>query len=220
MKLSLSTLAVAAFLALSAFAADAPRVLFEEKFSGSLSAGWRWMHERPDAWRLADGALVVDTLPGSYWQKQDSAQNTLLRPAPVSAKDGFIVEVLLENEPAKQYEHAGLILYFDSFNHVVFNKEFIGKQELFMVSAQDGNPAVGPAKAYRGREVWLRLVVRGTKATGFFRSSENEPWQKLDERTIPTSDREMLIGLHSGYGSDKRERQARFRKFRVLQEGE
>ena len=33
-----------------------------------------------------------------------------------------------------------------------------------MVSAQDGNPAVGPAKAYRGREVWLRLVVRGTKA--------------------------------------------------------
>src|SRR4051794_23791248 len=112
-------LALAAFLPMQAVAADPPKVLFEEKFTGKLDPGWSWIRERPDAWRLADGALVLDTLPGSYWEKQNSSQNSLVRPAPASPQDGFIVEVLLENEPRTTYEHAGLICYFDGENTLV-----------------------------------------------------------------------------------------------------
>ena len=201
----------------AAFAADTAKVLFEDKFSARPDASWRWIRERPEAWRIADGALMIDTLPGSYWQMQDSSKNTLLRPAPASAKNGFIVEVLLENEPKKQYEHAGIILYFDGLNHVALNKEFLGKQSLIIAAAQDGKPTLGPEKEYREREVWLRLVVRGTKAPGQFRSTEKEPWQTLGELAIPSSTKKLLVGIHSGYGLEKPERHARIRNFRILQ---
>ncbi|MEO6785597.1 MAG: hypothetical protein ABI318_05640, partial [Chthoniobacteraceae bacterium] len=86
-----------------------------------------------------------------------------------------------------------------------------------LVSEQDGKPALGPDTEYRGREVRMRFIVRGTKATGEFRSSENEPWQVLGDCTIPTSAKELFVGLHSGDGQEKSGRQARFRKFRILQ---
>lgn len=222
MKIPLLALALtlAELLATQIFAADTPKVLFEDKFSDRLDAGWKWLRERPEAWRMEKGALVIDTLPGSYWMNQNSSQNTLLRPAPASLKDGFILEVLLDNDPKQQYEHAGLICYFDGGSHVVFNKEYIGKQAIFMVSQQDGKPAVSPEKEYVGREIWLRLIIRGAKATGQYRSSEQEPWQTLGDRTIPTSTKELLVGIHSGYGLDKPQRQARFRAFRILQASE
>ena len=222
MKSSLFALAftLAAFLKTPAFAADAPKLLFEEQFSDRLGTGWQWLRERPEAWRITKGALIIDTLPGSYWQKQNSSKNTLLRLAPASLKDGFIIEVHLDNAPKQQYEHAGILCYFDGENTVAFNKEFVGKQVLFLVSEQGGKPAVSPEKEYRDREVWLRLILRGTKAIGQYRSSEQEPWQTVADRTIPTSTKELLVGVHSGYGLEKPERQARFRSFRILQANE
>ena len=202
-------------------AADAPKVLFEEKFSNHLDAGWKWIRERPDAWRIVNGALVIDTLPGSYWETQNNSQNTLVRPAPVSLKDGFIVEVLLENEPKGQYEHAGLLCYFDGLNTICYNKEFIGKPLVLMAAEQDGKPIFdGPNKECPGGEVWLRLIIRGSKVTGQFRSSESVPWQTVGERTLPTSTKELLVGIHSGYGLEKPQRQARFRNFRILSTSE
>jgi len=222
MKLFLPVLSFAFFGLLASLisAADAPKLHFEDPFSGKLDGGWKWLRERPDAWRIAGGALVIDTLPGSYWKTQNNSKNTLLRPVPVSPKDGFIIEVLLDNQPAQQFEHAGILLYFDGENHVALNKEFLGKQSLVIVSEQDGKPAVGAEKEYRGREVWLRLIVRGTRTTGQFRASETEPWQILGDRTLPASTKELLAGIHSGYGLENPERQARFRNFRILQAGE
>src|SRR5579871_4509218 len=118
-------LALTAIFGTGTAAADAPKVLFEDKFSDHLEAGWKWIRERPDAWRFENGALVIDTLPGSYWEKQDNSKNTLVRPAPVLP--GFMVDALLENSPQGQYEHAGLICYFDGLNTICFNKEYIGK---------------------------------------------------------------------------------------------
>ena len=202
-------------------AADAPKVLFEDKFSDHLEPGWQWIRERPDAWRIVNGALVIDTLPGSYWERQNNSQNTLVRPAPVSLKDGFIVEVLLDNEPMGQYEHAGLICYFDGLNTICFNKEFIGKSLVLMAAEQDGKPIFnGPYKECPEGEIWLRLIIRGSKVTGQFRSSESEPWQTVGERTLPTSTKELLVGIHSGYGLEKPQRQARFRNFRILSASE
>ena len=211
-------LTLAAFLPMQTFAADPPKVLFEEKFTDRLDPGWRWLRERPDAWRLADGALVLNTLPGSYWQKQNSSQNTLIRPAPASLKDGFIVEVLLENEPKGQFEHAGLLCYYDGENTLVLNKESIDhKMKVFMVAESDGKPTIGPEKESAERAIWLRMIVRETKVTGQLRSDEKEPWQTVGEFPLPKSTKELFIGLHSGYGLEKPERHATFRHFRILQ---
>ena len=201
-------------------AADPPKVLFEENFSGQLRAGWQWLRERPEAWRIADGSLIIDTLPGSYWEKQNSGQNTLLRPAPASLKDGFIIEVHLDNAPKGQWEHAGILCYFDGQNYVCLNKEFAGKQTIFALSQQDAKPTFSPDKEYRESGIWLRLILRGTMATGQFRSSEQDPWQTLGDCPIPTSTKELLVGLQSGYGQEKPERQARFRSFRILKASE
>ncbi len=215
------TLALAIFLPMRAYGADPPKVLFEEKFTNQLEPGWKWLRERPAAWRLADGALVLDTLPGSYWQKQNSSQNTLIRSAPPSLEDGFIVEVLLENQPKAQFEHAGLICYFDGENTLVLNKESIdGKSVIFMVRENDGKPVVGPEKKYTESAVWLRMIVRETKVTGQIRASEKEPWQTVGEFPLPKSDQELFVGLHSGYGLVKPERHATFRHFRILQGSE
>jgi regulation of enolase protein 1 (concanavalin A-like superfamily) len=202
--------------------ADPPKVLFEENFSGKLGPGWQWLRERPEAWRIADGSLIIDTLPGSYWAKQNSGQNTLLRPAPASLKDGFIVEVHLDNAPKGQYEHAGILCYFDGQNYVCMNKESDGKQAttIFVLSQQDAKPTFSHDKEYDESGIWLRLILRGKKATGQFRSSEEEPWQTLGDCPIPTSTKEPLVGLQSGYGQEKPERQARFRSFRILKASE
>ena len=225
MNRTIRTLAFAltGLLALRSFAADAPKVVFEEKFTDRLDPGWKWIRERPDAWRLKDGALIEDTLPGSYWAKENNSQNTLVRPAPVSLdpvsqKEGFIVEVFLESEPKGQYEHAGLVCYFDGYNTLVLNKESIGgKTHVLMVGDQDGNSRTdGPHSDYAERGVWLRMIVRDGKVTCKFRSSEKEPWQTLGTLPLPKSTKELLVGLHSGYGQEKPERHASFRHFRIL----
>ena len=115
-------------------------------------------------------------LPGSYWQKQNSGQNTLLRKAPASLQDGFIIEVHLDNAPKGQWEHAGILCYFDGTTFVALNKEFTGKQSIFVFSQQDGKPSMGGSETeYKESGVWLRLTLRGMKATAQFRSSEKEP---------------------------------------------
>jgi regulation of enolase protein 1 (concanavalin A-like superfamily) len=223
MKTLLHTLActLALFLPLQTFAVDPPKVLFEEKFADRLDPAWRWLRERPDAWRLANGALVIDTLPGSYWQKQNSSQNTLIRPAPASLKDGFILEVLLENEPKGQYEHAGLLCYLDGENTLVLNKESIdGKGSVFMVAESASKPVVGPQTPYAAREIWVRMIVRETKVIGQIRAGEKEAWQTVGEFPLPRSSKELFVGLHSGYGLEKPERHATFRHFRMLQGSE
>ena len=111
--------------------------------------------------------------------------------------------------------------YFDGFTFVAFNKEFTGKQCMFVFHQQDGKPIMGPGETeYKESGVWLRLTMRGTKATAQFRSSEKEPWQAIGECSIPTSTKELLVGFQSGYGQEKSGRQARFRSFRILKASE
>ncbi len=109
MKLPLFALAfiLSALFGTSAVAAEPPKVLFEDHFAGKLGEGWQWIRERPEHWRIADGSLIIDTLPGSYWLKENSGQNTLLRKPPASLEEGFTIEVHLDKSPKGQWEHAG-----------------------------------------------------------------------------------------------------------------
>ena len=83
--------------------------------------------------------------PRFVLDEENNGQNTLLRHLPdsVSLQDGFILEVHLDNAPKRQWEHAGLLCYFDGTTFVAFNKEFTGKQSIFAFSQQDGKPIKG-----------------------------------------------------------------------------
>ncbi len=60
------------------------------------------------------------------------------------------------------------------------------------------------------------MIVREGKVTSQFRSSEKVPWQTLGTLPLPKSAKELLVGLHSGYGQKKPQRRASFRHFRIL----
>lgn len=202
-------------------AADPPKVLFEENFAGKLSPGWQWIRERPQYWHIVDGSLILDTLSGSNWGKQNSGKNILLRPAPASLDDGFALEVHLENSPKGQFENAGLLCYFDPSTFVCMNKESGPKGGgVFAFSQQDGNPSFSKIIDYGESGIWLRLILHGKKAIAQYRSTETDPWHTIGDCPIPASANPPLVGLKAWYGHDKPVRQAKFRSFRVVKVAE
>jgi hypothetical protein len=56
------------------------KMLFEENFIGNLDPDWVWVHEQSNAWKLVDGVLYMQTLPGTLWGDANNAHNFLLCP--------------------------------------------------------------------------------------------------------------------------------------------
>src|SRR5262245_17380221 len=99
---------------LSAPADEKP--LFEEKFAGKLSAGWTWIDEIPDTWKVNADSLDLQVVPvgEGIWAGGRKHPNLLLREP--GAKGDYAVEVQVKCNPTGQFEHAGLILYVDGDN--------------------------------------------------------------------------------------------------------
>jgi len=196
--------------------ADEPKLLFEEKFTGKLDRDWVWLHEDAKAWRVEDGTLSIVATGGSMWRSLNNYKNILMRPAPVDLKDGFQFEVLLDNAPQQQFEHAGIACRYDDDNYVILNKEFLGQQELLMIAEVNALPLLpGIKQVYEPREVWLRMTVSKGRVVGHYRAVETDAWLTMGEMALPKSEKPLQIGLIAGLGKDGRE--ARFRKFRVTE---
>jgi regulation of enolase protein 1 (concanavalin A-like superfamily) len=198
-----------------AFAADTEQVLFEEKFTADPGAGWSWVREEPKAWKVEKGVLALRTLPGYLHGNYNNSRNILLRKPPETNK-GLIVEVFLENQPMLQYEHAGLVWYYDDDHYVSLWKEKTGKeQEVLMVHEKETKPRFAQAR-YEGATVWLRLVIAEGKATSFYRPTDKDEWKQVGQFELPVKG-EPKVGLGSGCGPKDGERQARFSHFRILE---
>jgi beta-xylosidase-like protein len=138
----------------------AERTLFEEKFSGQLSPGWKWIDEQSGAWRLNGGNLEmrVVPVPEGLWADGRKHPNLLLREP--GAQGDFAVEVQLQSQPTSEFEHAGILIFFDGDNYIVINKEVLGgnlgnpsaKAKIVMVAEKAAKPAVRE-KAYE-HGVW------------------------------------------------------------------
>src|SRR5262249_12163089 len=85
--------------------------LFQEKFTGKLSAGWTWIDELPGTWQLVDESLDLKVVPvgEGLWASGRKHPNLLLRDP--GTKGDFAVEVHLKSKPTSQFEHAGVLLY-------------------------------------------------------------------------------------------------------------
>lgn len=189
---------------------DGEKVIFEDPFDSKLAKGWSWLREDPKAWRIGKEGLEVRVLPGHGTQRK----NILLRPAR-QGKEGIIVEMFVDSQPTVEFEHAGLQCYFDEHNWVGLVKEKVGESHIQLTQRKDDKPNYQNV-VYEGQAVWLRLVVSGGKATGFYRATDKDEWKKVAECDLP-AEGEFQLGLAAGGGPEDAEHWARFRNFRILE---
>jgi regulation of enolase protein 1 (concanavalin A-like superfamily) len=189
---------------------EGERVIFEDPFDSKLDKGWSWLREDPKAWRIGKDGLEIRVPPGHASQRT----NVLLRPAP-RAKEGLVAEVFLDSQPSVTFEGGGLQCYFDAHNWVALVKEQLGEPSIQLTQRKGDDPTYQHL-AYSGQTVWLRLVVSGGKATGFYRATDKEEWKKAAECDLP-AEGEFKLGVACGGGPKDAEHWARFQKFRILE---
>lgn len=135
----------------------------------TLRGEWRWIREDAEEWKLSDdGVLKIRTQPGRIWaEREEKAENILVRRAPVGEQDKIEVTVKLM-DPVNKYEQAGLVLYVDDDRFVKFVVEYI-EGDYFVVMGREfaGEKRKVLAKIQiEEQAVQLRLEVEGDKVKG------------------------------------------------------
>jgi regulation of enolase protein 1 (concanavalin A-like superfamily) len=196
-------------------AAEPPAVLFEERFRGPLDAGWSWLREDADGWKLADGGLQIWAQPGRLFREDNDAANVLLRTAPKT--DGpFAVEVFVESRPSKLFEEATLYAYFDDDHWIGLSQINLWRDvRVRMMQEQAGQATSLFGHPYQAAGVWFRIVVAEGRATGYYRADESAAWQKMAEASLPAKG-ELKLALTASGGHQRTKRWATFRDFRIL----
>ena len=123
------------------------QIIFADNFAGELGAGWSWLRENPDCWRIQDGGVEIRVEPGVA----DTVKNALLRQAPDRSAGTFAIEVTITNHthPTQQYEQAGITWYNDGKPVFKEVKELING-ELYIIPGKQPMPT---------KSVRLRLLV-------------------------------------------------------------
>jgi beta-xylosidase len=201
-------------------AEDKPKVVFDEKFTSPLSAGWHWVREDPKAWKVENGKLLLRSLPGDVYTASDNnARNFLLRKAPVTSH-ALILEVFLENQPKTHWELAGLYFYYDDDNYVCLLKEQVPEEvQVRMFNEIDAEPTHAGEARYDTEGVWLRLVIKGDKARGYYRQTDKQEWRGMGQLDLPSKG-EPKVGINAGGGPEDAERWVRFSQYRILEQAD
>jgi regulation of enolase protein 1 (concanavalin A-like superfamily) len=217
----LMTLAAAAVLlgAGCAPTAEPPATaLFEDPFGAALADGWSWIREDAKAWRLEGGTLHIRALPGSLWEKENTAKNVLVRALP--AVDGPVtVEVSVTSAPAVQAEQAGLLWYGDDDHYVKLVREFTDNALQAVMVIEDGTKlaVVGEKKKLpAGDSASFRLVRANGKLTGQYKGADGT-WKDVGTCDAPSWVKVALFA--HGAPTPETDRWARFGGFRVTKPG-
>ena len=224
-SLSFAAVAAGVFLSLALGApgaGDAPRerVLFEDQFNGKLGDGWSWLYEDKENWRVEGGKLQIRATGGASFMKMHTGKNYLLRTPPDVKTGELSVEVYVENKPTAQYEHAGLMWFYDDDNFVVINKEcFSGKASIICFVEKDSKPV--PHKQteilYEAEGVWMRFRVEGKHIVGEYRAAPTDPWREVGHGELPVKG-PPTVGFHAGYAPKKElNRWASFSHFKIAE---
>ena len=191
------------------------KVLFEENFAGKLDQDWIWVHQESKAWKVADDALHLRTLPGTLWGDANNAHNFLLRPVD-DMPNGLATRVFVTNHPHLMGEQAGLIWYLDDDNYIKLVKESLEGMEWIVLAREEGGQSELIAKTRITVEsAELQLVLLDDVVHGQFRTSPEDDWQivgdcPLLEAAIPK------VGLFTHGGPGELERWVELRRFALL----
>ena len=182
---------------------DEGEVVFEDRFEGKLAAGWSWLREDSDDWRIADGALEIRARPGNA----QTVRNALVRDVPWDAGErlAFEVTVTFTSPLTQQYEQAGLTWYHEGKPVFKIVHELI-----------DGRIVVIPNHVPTEREtVRLRLVVEGNRYRAQFREESEEEYRTVAEGELPVGEDDQ-ISIQTYHGPADADHWMRFRDFRIL----
>lgn len=192
-------------------------LLFQDDFAGKLGAGWSWIREHREAWRVTTNGLEVRVEPGNLWGPANNAKNVLVRPAPDPAQGAIEISVRVQNRPTEQYEQVNLVWYYDDSHMVKLGQEMVdGSLSIVMGREQNDRTRTLAIIPIRAETVWLRLRVRDDRLRGQFRTSDAEDWRDAGECDLPAHG-PPKISLQFYQGPATVERWARVTDFRVSQ---
>ena len=168
---------------------------FIDEFDGQLSEGWTWMAEDPSMWSVSDRALMIMASDASF-DGSTLPPNILLRDAPAG---DFEVTTSLRFEPSMDFQFAGLVLFEDKANVLLFGRAFCDLEE---TCVGDGiyydnyvNGSITDSSyptAIQGATVFLRLARVGDSYTGYY-SLDGKNWVMTGQHTRAFS--QARVGL-------------------------
>lgn len=209
-----------AFVSLSAVLTPlfAQEVMFQDDFRGQLGAGWSWVREHREAWRVTERGLEVRIEPGNMWGPQNDARNLLVRPAPEPGPAELEVSVAVENNPTKQYEQVDLVWYYDDSNMVKIGEELVnGKLSVVMGREENDKTQTVAIIPIDSTSLQLRFFVRAGSIRGQFRLSGAKDWREVGQCGIPVPPgAKPKLSLQFYQGPAEVEHWARVSRFRVM----
>ena len=99
-------------------------ILFQDDFnSATLADEWSWIREDPALWSLTDqpGWLTLTTHQGGLGDSPNLAKNLLVQDAPAG---DYRIVTRLDFDPDENYALAGLLVYLDDDNYMLFGRAF------------------------------------------------------------------------------------------------
>ena len=211
MKRAITVFIYAFITLLTALAED-----YKADFTDALDNGWNFVREDKKDWRLKDGNLELLAQPTNIWAKSNNkTENFLLRSLPST---NCSVEVTLNFNPKKEYEQAGLMIYFDDDNYIKFDRELYAGQSCTLVLESDAKPKVIKKIPFREGPMRLRLEITNGKVKAMVKVPDSTDWTEHGETKLPGSIEKVRVGLFALQGDVKAPRWAKFKDFVIISE--
>jgi len=191
--------------------------VYKADFSKELDKDWSFVREDKADWRLKDGKLQLLAQPSNIWGKANKkTQNFLLRSLPGPKAT---VEVVVDFNPKKEYEQAGLMLYVDDDNYIKFDRELYGGQSCTLVLESKAKPKVVKKIPFREGPLHLRLEITDGKVKAMVKAPDGKEWTTHGQTKLPGKVNEVKVGMFALQGDAKAPRWATFSDF-VLTSGD
>ncbi|UCG48393.1 MAG: DUF1080 domain-containing protein, partial [Phycisphaerales bacterium] len=179
-------------------------VIFEDRFDSRPAAGWKWLREDPQTWRMKENALEIRVEPGVA----RTVKNALVRQAPDRRQGRFAIDVTVTNttKPTQQYEQAGITWYNNGKPVFKLVKELV-----------DGQLMIIPGRIPMTSEtVQLRLIVTTDSFVAQFRPGATGEFQTAATGKLPPpGDDQVSIQCYNGPANA--DHWIRFDDFRIIQ---
>jgi regulation of enolase protein 1 (concanavalin A-like superfamily) len=204
-------------LACAALAVKGEDVLFRDDFAGRLQAGWSWVREHPQAWRVTEQGLEVRIEPGNMWGPQNDGRNVLVRPAPPAETNRIEITVTVEHHPTNQYEQVDLVWYYDDSNMIKLGEELVdGKLSVVMGREEKDKTRTIAIIPLPANSVQLRLEINGDRLHGKFHPLNAKEWVEAGScELLPLPREKAKIALQCYQGTEEAEHWARITGFVV-----
>ena len=185
-----------------------------DEFDGPELDRRRWVsvwNERPGAWRVEGGGLLVRALPGDVHEQSSNAANLFLQYAP--QRSDWTATVSVEMATSAQQGFAMVTAWQDSENYVMLKKAALDGDTLEAALELNGVYAATYQANPFGDTALLRIQRQGNRYE-FLASSDGQQWQVAGGAVTAE-----LVDVKVGFGAfgttAKTTREARFGWFEL-----